>query len=126
MFSTAISILSAALGWLTKPPGVYVSAAALVVLAIWISGQRGYDRGVAACAAAHQLAAARIQVQRQAAVTIAAHVAETTTAAAAAKDATNKEIVADVKARAQALPVPPPSCPLAVPADLADRLRQLN
>lgn len=47
------AFFSAALDFFSKPPGIYIAGALLVLAAIWYSGHRGYDRG-AADAAAHQ------------------------------------------------------------------------
>src|SRR4051794_37698154 len=62
------NVFKAILAWLvtflSRPPGVYLLAAALICLAVWWSGERGYKRGQVACQASHQAAAAR-EVHRQ-------------------------------------------------------------
>lgn len=122
--------LSALWTFLSKPPGIYIGVVALTVLAFWWSGQRGYDRGhtqgQAECEATHAAAAAHEVARQQAVGTAALQASETRTFQSAAQDRTNREIVSDVKARAESLPPPPPECPAAVPADLADRLRALR
>jgi hypothetical protein len=125
-----MAVLSALWSFLSKPPGIYLLAAILVLLAIWWSGQRGYDRGhaqgKAECEAAHTAAAATEVTRQQKVATIVVQASESRTTKAAAQDRTNGEIVADAKARAESLPLAPPECPAAVPADLADRLRSLR
>jgi hypothetical protein len=124
------SFASWAAGFLSKPPGIYIAAVVLVGVAVWWSGQRGYDAGVAqgkaACEAAHSAATAREVTRQQVAGAGAVQASEARTIQSAAQDRTNREIVADVQARAESLPPPPVACPAAVPADLADRLRQLR
>ena len=124
------SALKSLFAFFSKPPGIYLLAVSLVLLAIWWSGQRGYDRGhtqgKAECEAAHAAAASTEITRQQKAGTAAVQASAARTIKAAVQDRTNREIVADVKARAKSLPPPPPECPAAVPADLADRLRALR
>lgn len=123
-------VAQAMFDFFSKPPGIYIAAILLVMLAIWGSGELGYRRGDsqgrADCEAAHKAASAAEaarQIQVGAQVTAAS---ETRTAQSQAQDSRNQEIVNDVKARAHDLPPPPAICPPAVPSALADRLRDLQ
>jgi hypothetical protein len=128
---SAIKSGSAALwAFAARPPGLYVALVVLALLAIWGSGELGYRRGDsqgrADCEARHAqaIAAERARQARVSASVTAA--SDVRTAASKAQDSQNREIVADVKARANNQPPPPSICPPAVPAALADRVRRLE
>lgn len=124
------TVMDAVLRFASQPPGSYIAAAALMALAIWGSGELGYHRGesaaTAACEASHKAAAAKEQQRQARAMDAALSASETRTAESAARDLQNREIVSHVKIQAAALPPVPAGCPLAVPAALADGLRQIN
>lgn len=136
-----LPFLMAALGWgrtaftallrfASQPPGSYITAAALVALAVWGSGQLGWHRGriagQATCEAAHAAAAAKEHTRQARAMDAAVRASEARTAESAARDLQNREIVSHVKIAAASLPPVPAGCPLAVPAALADGLRGLQ
>jgi hypothetical protein len=122
--------LAALWAFVTKPPGSYIALVMLIGLAWWWSGEIGHNRGEkqgrADCEAAHTAAATKEVTRQEKAVTAAVVASEKRTTRSAVLNTANREIVADAKARAEDLPPPPPECPAAVPADIADRLRGLR
>lgn len=118
--------LSAAFTFLSTPPGPYLACCIVAGGAWWYSGHLGYERGQTACEAAHKTAAAAEQSRQAQVGADVTTASETRTGQSQAQDARNQEIVNDVKSRAHDLPPTPAICPPAVPAALADRLRDIK
>ncbi len=118
-----IAALAKLFGWAVKPPGVYLTAALAVALAIWASGELGYRRGETDCEAAHKAAVA-VEVQRQErAATAAVAASEARTAADTKIDTKNQETIRYVVKTVYAQPDAGAEC---IPAAVADRLRNLD
>jgi hypothetical protein len=118
-----IATLAKLFGWAVKPPGIYLTAALAVALAIWASGQLGYHRGDDACETAHKVAmAAEVQRQERAA-TAAVAASEARTAADVKTDTQNQEAIRYVVKTVYARPDAGVEC---IPAAVADRLRSLQ
>jgi len=130
LLTGARKFIAAVFAFVTKPPGSYIALVALILLAWWWSGERGFNRGDATgyerCQAEHRAAAARERARQVKVGVVVTRASENRTTQSAIINQSNREIVSDVKARAEALPPPPAHCPVAVPADLADRLRKLE
>jgi hypothetical protein len=118
--------LSAAVIFLSTPPGSYLACCVIAGGAWWYSGHLGYERGQTACETAHKTAAVAEQARQAQVGADVTTASETRTGQSQAQDARNQEIVNDVKGRAHDLPPVPEICPPAVPAALADRLRKLE
>jgi hypothetical protein len=122
--------MGALLQFVSRPPGSYIAAAVLAALAIWGSGELGWRRGEnygqTACEAVHAAASVEEHIRQVRVAGAALRASETRTAQSAARDITNREIVAHVKLQVAALPPVPASCPMAVPAAVADGLRALR
>lgn len=114
-------------GFCSKPPGLYIFAVLATFLAFWWWGGHKYAQGVQsgrdACESAHRAAAVTEEARQTTVAQIVTEASEIRTIASQASKTRNREIVADAKARADELPPLPAECPLAVPADIADRLR---
>lgn len=118
--------LSAAFTFLSTPPGSYLACCIIAGGAWWYSGHVGYKRGLDACEAAHRTAAVAEQSRQAQVGADVTTASETRTGQSQAADARNQEIINDVKARANDMAPPSEICPPAVPAALADRLRDLQ
>jgi hypothetical protein len=122
-WAAAKNVLGGVWNFCTKPPGIYLVLIGGVALAIWWSGQRGYDRGHADCEDAHK-AASQTEHARQ--VTVGKGVradSDKRTAPHKAENKANKTIVRTIYVHDQALPDASYVC---VNPDDADRLRDLK
>jgi hypothetical protein len=119
-FKTSVAWLFA---FFSKPPGVYILAVILIAIAIWWSGQRGYQRGGAECEARHQVAAQKEVVRQKTVFQQVGDRSDVRTAESGKINNSNEKVVQHVKDEAAARPDAPRLC---VPADIADELRSLK
>lgn len=107
----------------SKPPGIYIAMVLAFAGAMWWFGQHEFNRGQAACEAAHKKANAH-EVVRQVKVGKAVVAAsDARTAPHKAEDVTNKGNVRIIYVHDQALPDASAVC---VDPDDADRLRNIK
>ncbi len=117
------SALGAAITFISKPPGSWIAAALGLVLCLWLIHHHGYKQGVSACETRHAEAAAN-ELKRQKDVFIDADKRSTArTTESEKKNTENKTRIVYVKEKAAAMADHDATC---IPADIADRLREIN
>lgn len=116
-------VFGALFTFFTTRPGVYIGMALLILLAIWWSGQHGYERGQAACEARHVAAAQKEKIREVIVYRDAQQRSDERTAKSDAKRTSNKEILAHVEEQVAAQPNAAADC---VSAVSADELRKLQ
>ncbi len=122
-WAAAKKLLGALWHFCTKPPGIYLVLIGGVALAIWWSGQRGYDRGHADCEAAHKVASHSEHARQVKAGNVVRADSDKRTAPHKAEDKANKGKVRTIYVHDQSLPDADYVC---VNPDDADRLRELK
>ena len=117
------SALGAALTFFTTKPGIYIAAAIAACLGLWWYGHREYAAGVAAAVAAASARAAQIRAKQSAAISAVNDRAAARAVEAAKKDAETQGAVLHVKEAAATMP---DAGGVAITADVADRLRDIQ
>ena len=122
-WSAAQRGFSAVLVFCSRPPGSWIAAILVGILALWWFGQHEVNRGKSICESAHAEATAN-EVARQAVVVgVVNKASNIRTSEAKQIDTGNKKVIVYVHDKAAALPTASNIC---VDADSADAIRGLR
>lgn len=117
------SALGAIFAFCSKPPGSWIAAAVAFALGIWWYGQHEFNKGKEACEKAHANAAANEIIRVKTVYIDADARSAQRTDKSETVNAKNRTIVRVIHDQAAAMPDHDATC---IPADIADRLREIK
>lgn len=122
-FGIAWLFLKRGIGFFVKPPGIYIAAALGLMFGLWWFGHLKYAAGVAAAVAAGAARSAQVKAKQTAAISGANDRAASRAVESAKKDTETQGAVEHAK---QAAANMPGANGVAIPSDVADRLRDIQ
>lgn len=122
-FAIVWAIIKQGFAFFAKPPGIWIAAALGLVFGLWWFGHLKYAAGIAAAAAAAAARSAQVKAKQSAAIAEANNRAAVRAVESAKQNAETQEAVIHAKDAAATMPG---AGGVAIPADVADRLRDIQ